>query len=266
MEEFEETFSYGILDGVTTNPSLVKAAVENLKSKGKNIDMKTYIKQILLTAKGYPVSLEVISTTYKEMVEEGKRLFKMFNPVAGNVVIKIPINPAFNENSDNIFDGVKAIKELSKQKIPINCTLIFTPEQALMAVKAGASYVSPFAGRIDDYIRSRNNISFEKTDYFPADGFEKNNKVLEDNGIVSGIDLVSQCRDIFDIYDIKAEIIAASMRNPRQVREAALAGAHIATIPFKVIRQIMTHYKTMEGMKKFTSDIVPEYAKVVKQK
>lgn len=157
-------------------------------------------------------------------------------PLRNQFLNLLPVNPAFKEDSDNIFNGIKAIKELSKQKIPINCTLIFTPEQALMAAKAGAGYVSPFAGRIDDYIRSRNNISFEKGDYFPTTGFEKNNEVLEDNEIVSGVDLVSQCRDIFDIYDIKSEIIAASMRNPRQVRDAALSGAYIATILFNVIK------------------------------
>jgi transaldolase len=254
----------GILDGVTTNPTLIRQAVEDLKKKGNNIEMEAYIKQILKTARGTPVSLEVIGNTYQEMIEEGKRIFKKFNSVAGNVYIKIPVNPSFGEKTENTFDGIKAIKELSRLKIPVNCTLVFTPEQALMAAKAGAKFVSPFAGRVDDYIRSQNDISFKKSDYFPAAGLEKNNNVLEDNGVVSGVDLVSQIAEIFENYVIESEIIAASIRNPRQVREVALAGADIATLPFSVIEKTLIHYKTMEGMEKFTLDVVSEYKDLIK--
>ena len=133
-------------------------------------------------------------------------------------------------------------------------TLIFTPEQALLAAKAGAAFVSPFAGRIDDYIRSQHKIPFEKSDYYPEEGQKKKDELLEDNGIVSGIDLVTQIVDVFTIYDIKTEIIAASLRNTRQVREAALAGADIATIPFKVIDQLAKHPLTDIGMEKFLAD------------
>lgn len=165
--------------------------MEDLKKRGNNIEMEAYIKKILKTARGTPVSLEVIGITYQEMIEEGKRIFKKFNPVAGNVYIKIPVNPSSGEKTGNIFDGIKAIRELSGLKIPVNCTLIFTPEQALVAVKAGAKFVSPFAGRVDDYIRNQNNIPFKKSDYFPAVGLEKNNNVLEDNGVISGVSLVN---------------------------------------------------------------------------
>ncbi|MBC8500534.1 MAG: transaldolase [Nanoarchaeota archaeon] len=264
LEEIEQAYSYGILDGVTTNPSLVKKIVDDLKSKGKDVSVESYIKKILKLARGTPVSLEVIGTTYKEMVEEGKRLFKKFNPVAKNVYVKIPVNPAFEEDSENMFDGIKAIKTLTKARIPINCTLIFTPEQALMAAKAGASFVSPFAGRIDDDIRKRVGVKFEKSDYFPASGWEKSGKILEDNGVVSGVDLVWQCVEIFRTYNIKTKVLAASIRNARQTREVALAGADIATLPFYVIKEMLTHYKTIEGMKSFTADVVPEYAKIVK--
>ena len=150
---------------------------------------------------------------------------------------------------------MKAIKALSGGGIPINCTLIFTPEQALLAAKAGAKIVSPFSGRIDDYIRTQNNIPFDKADYFPAEG--KDN--LDDNGVVSGIDLVRQIVEIFKKHCIKAEVLAASMRNARQVREAALAGADIATLPFDVIKELLAHYKTREGMRNFTDDAIPEY-------
>jgi transaldolase len=184
----------------------------------------------------------------------------MFNPVANNVCIKIPVNPSFPKETGREFEGIKTIKTLSKAGIPVNCTLIFTPEQALLAAKAGASYVSPFAGRIDDYIRNNNNITFKKTDYFPSEGWEKDGEILDDNGIVSGIDLVEQISEIFSIYDISTEIISASIRNQRQVRESAFAGADIATLPYSVIMQLLVHYKTEEGMKKFTDDIVPEYA------
>lgn len=265
LDEIKEAYSYGIIDGVTTNPSLIKEAMEDLKAKGQEINMETYIREILQVAKGTPVSLEVIGNTYQEMVNEGKRLYQLFNPVAKNVYIKIPVCPSFEENSENIFDGIKAVKELSKLGIPVNCTLIFTPEQALMAAKAGAKFVSPFAGRVDDFIRQQNKISFKKSDYFPALGWEKDDEILEDNGIVSGVDLVNQCVEIFRTYDIKAEIIAASIRNARQVREVALAGADIATLPFSVIKECLIHFKTMEGMRKFTSDVVPEYRDLIKK-
>jgi transaldolase len=200
------------------------------------------------------------------MIKQGKQLYKMFNPIADNVNIKIPVNPSFPNETGKDFDGIQAVKTLSKAGIPVNCTLIFTPEQALLAAKAGATYVSPFAGRIDDYIRANNKIPFKKTDYFPAEGWEKNKEILEDNGIVSGIDLVAQIVDLFSIYNIKTEVIAASIRNTRQAREAALAGADIATLPYGVVLDLLVHYKTQEGMKKFTDDIVPEYADVTREK
>lgn len=262
LDEIEKAYGYGIIDGVTTNPSLLKNAVDKLQESGEKITIADYLKKILKTAKGTPVSLEVTEFSQDKMIEQGKKLYKMFNPVANNVNIKIPVNPSFPGEEGRDFEGIQAVKTLTKTGIPVNCTLIFTPEQALLAAKAGATYVSPFAGRIDDYIRSNNKISFKKSDYFPAEGWEDNVEILDDNGIISGIDLVSQIVDIISIYDLKTEVIAASIRNSRQAREAALAGADIATLPYSVIMQLLCHYKTQEGMKKFTDDIVPEYAKL----
>ncbi len=266
LDEIEQAYGYGIADGVTTNPSLLKKAVDKLQESGKKITIAEYLKKILKTAKGTPVSLEVTELKQDKMIEQAKKLYKMFNPVANNVNIKIPVNPSFPEEEGRDFEGIQAIKTLSNVGIPVNCTLIFTPEQALLAAKAGAKFVSPFAGRIDDYIRSNNKISFKKSDYFPEDGWEKNGKILDDNGIVSGIDLVAQIVEIFYIYDLKTEIIAASIRNTRQAREAALAGADIATLPYSVIMQLLVHYKTQEGMKNFTDDIIPEYADLTRDK
>ena len=264
LGEISKAYDYGLLDGVTTNPSLIKAAVEEEKVKGGNIDIEDYIKKILLLARGLPVSLEVIGTDSEQMIEEGKRLYKLFNPTSGNVYVKIPINPSIEEKSNKNFDGLQAIKSLSGEGIPINCTLVFTPEQALMAAKAGASFVSPFAGRIDDLIRSENNLDFKKTDYFPAYGEEKDGDILQDNGVISGIDLVAQIREIFDNYGIsETKVLAASIRNARQAREAALAGADIATLPMNVIEELLIHPKTIEGMKGFIKDIVPEYRNLV---
>lgn len=266
IKEIEKAKDYGLLDGVTTNPSLIRAAVEEVKADGMDIDIREYIKDILKVAEGLPVSLEVISNTYDDLVREGLKLFEMFNPVVKNVYVKIPINPSTEEKSGKDFDGLKAIKFLSDKKIPINCTLIFTPEQALLAAKAGASFVSPFVGRIDDYLRSVNKIDFNKSDYFPYNGLEKDGEILEDNGIVSGVDLVAQIREVFDNYDItETKVLAASIRNARQVREVALAGADIATLPFSVIEELLIHYKTMEGMNKFIKDVVPEYEKIFKE-
>jgi transaldolase len=266
LDEIKQAYNYGIINGVTTNPSLLKKAVDKLQKSGDKITIAEYLKRILQIAKGTPVSLEVTEFTHKKMIDQGKKLYKMFNPVANNVNIKIPVNPSFPEEQGRDFEGIQAVKILSKSGIPVNCTLIFTPEQALFAAKAGAKFVSPFAGRIDDYIRKNNNISFKKSDYFPAEGFEKNSEILEDNGIVSGIDLVAQIVEIFGIYDIKTEVIAASIRNSRQARESAIAGADIATLPYSVIMQLLSHYKSQEGMKKFNDDIVPEYANLSKNK
>lgn len=263
IEEIKEIKNYGLLDGVTTNPSLIKKSVEKLKKQRKKVDMQSYINEILKICKGKPVSLEVVGTNYKEMVMEGRILFKKFNRVAKNVYIKIPVNPCLEEKCSMSSDGIKAIKTLSKEKIPINCTLIFTPEQALLAAKAGAKIVSPFAGRIDDYIREINRIKFKKDDYFPKDGWKKGNKILQDRGIVSGIDLVKECVKIIKNSGLKTKVLAASIRNVQQFRESAEAGADIATVPLKVIKQLLEHHKTAEGMKKFTRDVVPEYAKVV---
>jgi len=260
ISEIEEAYGSGILDGVTTNPSLIKKAVQDLKNKGEPVNMEDYIKKILKTARGTSVSLEVTEFAYDQMVRQGKALFEKFNPVAKNVYIKIPINPSFEGEKGREFEGLRAIKTLTAEGIPVNCTLVFTPEQALLAAKAGAKIVSPFAGRIDDYIRSLNNIPFEKSDYFPQEGREN----LNDNGIVSGMNLVRKIKEIFTNYHIKTEVLAASIRNTRQVREAALAGADIATLPIEILRELVSHCKTREGMKTFTDDAIPEYINLTK--
>lgn len=262
LDEIEHAYSCGALDGVTTNPSLIKKAVEEMKENGKKFSMREYIEEILITARGTPVSLEVTEFTYKKMVEQAMRIYAMFNPVADNVYIKIPINPSFEGHKADVFDGIKAIKTLSDAKIPVNCTLIFTPEQALMAAKAGARFVSPFCGRTDDHIRQQNAIDFEKKDYFPAYGWNKEGKTLEDNGIISGVDLVKQCVDVLERHDTK--VLAASIRSARQAREAALVGADIATMPMHVIEALLKHEKTREGMEKFTSDAVKEYVSIIR--
>lgn len=266
IEEIKEIINYGILEGVTTNPSLIKKAVEKIKKSGKKINMGNYIKEILKICKGKPVSLEVIGTDCNEMVTEGRRLFKKFNRVAKNVYIKVPVNPCLEENCSRSSDGIRAIKILSREKIPINCTLIFTPEQALLAAKAGAKIVSPFTGREDDYIREMNRIKFNKESYFPKEGFKKGKKILEDKGIVSGVDLVEECVKIFRKSKIKTEVLAASIRNVTQFREVAEVGADIATVSFEVIKKLLEHKKTVEGMKQFVKDIVPEYAEIVRGK
>ncbi len=260
VEEIQQAYRWGVVDGVTTNPSLLKKAVDRRVSEGTKLDMKGYVAQILETSKGNPVSLEVTERSAEGMIAQGKKLYEMFNPIAGNVNIKIPVNPTLTDDEEGHFDGIKAIRALSSEDIPVNCTLVFTPEQALLAAKAGATYVSPFAGRIDDLLRKNAGMKFEKADYFAAEGHEKDGKVLSDDGIVSGIDLVRQCVDVLDYYGFETEVLAASLRNPRQVREAALVGADISTLPFAVIQDMLKHTKTFEGMKNFMNDIVQEYA------
>jgi len=262
LDEIKEVLSYGILDGVTTNPSLIKKAVEKYREK----NLEDYIKKILRICKGKPVSLEVVGTNFDEMTKEGENLYRKFNKVAGNVYIKIPVNPCVEKKCSNSSDGIKVIKTLSKKGVPINCTLIFTPEQALLAAKAGAKIVSPFAGREDDYIREMNRIKFKKEDYFPKKGFRKGKKVLNDEGIVSGVDLVSECVKMLKNEKRKTLILAASIRNPEQFREVSEAGADIATLPFSVIKKLFEHKKTMEGMKDFKRDSAKVYVKIARSK
>lgn len=258
LDEIKEAFSWGIVDGVTTNPSLIKKAVDSLKQENKPVKMGDYIVQILKTAGSKPVSLEVIGLTESEMYKQAKMLYSKFNPIARNVVVKIPVNPSV-DNPKTTYDGLKVVKRLSDEGIPVNCTLIMSPEQALLVAKAGAAYASPFAGRTDDYLRAKMNDKSGKADYYPAGGGSIEGKLVEDKGIVSGVDLVSKIVQIYRNYNFKTEVIAASVRNPRQVREIALAGSHIATIPFNVLEKMLYHEKTAEGIKSFTADIVPEY-------
>jgi transaldolase len=282
LGEIKEALSWGIVGGVTTNPSLLREAIDEEKKKGRDVDLESHVGEICkLAGKGRPVSLEVLSQKASEMIEEAHILYKKFNPIAGNVVIKIPINTYTGPGVTN-YEGLKAIRESGERKIPINATLVMTPEQALLAAKAGAMYASPFAGRVDDYIRENLGISFEKYDYFDFDLVRKiarekldrrlkkiggdiisaySDKIVrrtscigDNEGIASGVELVEKIVDIFRKYGIKTKVIAASMRHPRQVREVAEAGADIATVPFEVLQEMLKHPKTEEGVKKFYVD------------
>jgi len=291
LDEIKQACSWGVIDGVTTNPSLIKRAVDK---RSRKITMEEYIKEILKTVPG-PVSLEVIAPKVDEMIEQGRLLYKKFSPY-GEVAVKIPVNPSMGEDSLD-FDGLRAIRELCKEDIPVNCTLVMTPEQALLAAKAGAAYVSPFAGRIDDYIRAKLGmkigVDFKKEDYFDyelltrasetkleentkrfnsvAEGYQSKGvkglvDLAQDNGIQSGVDLVAKILRIYRNYGYKTQVIAASIRNARQAREVAELGVDIATLPFEVIKEMIKHSKTAEGMRSFTADIVPTYEKIFKEK
>lgn len=260
--EIHEGYAIGIIDGVTTNPSLIKEALAGAKKKSKKIDLRSYLSDILLTARGTPVSIEVTQTTHEGMVKEGLALYNQLNPIANNVYIKIPINPSMKQGRS--FEGIRAIRELSQRNIPVNCTLVFTPEQALLAARAGARIVSLFVGRMDDYIRTEHGIGFEKEDYFPVHGVMKNTAQVQDNGILSGVDLVQKTVDVFKLHTLRAQVLAASIRNTRQLRDVALAGAHIATVPFSVLKEATYHAKTLDGMKRFNEDVTKEYEKLGK--
>jgi transaldolase len=199
IEEIKEGLRLGMVDGVTTNPTLVSK---------ENKDFDTVVEEILEIVKG-PVSLEVVSLDADGMVEEGRKLAKL----ADNVVVKVPMLP----------EGLKATKILSGEGIRVNQTLIFSPVQALMAAKAGAAYVSPFVGRLDD-------IS-----HF-------------------GMDMVEQIITIFSNYDFDCEVLVASVRHPIHVLEAAMMGADVATVPFKVLMQLAKHPLTDIGVDKFLAD------------
>lgn len=189
----------GVICGVTTNPSLIA-------KEGR--DFKEVVKEITTIVDG-PISAEVISLESEGMVKEAKELAKIHK----NIIIKIPMT----------VEGLKAVKILSKENIKTNVTLIFSPAQALLAARAGATYVSPFLGRLDDIG-------------------------------MNGIELVEQISDIFKIHDIKTEIIAASIRNPLHVINAAKAGSDIATVPYKILIQMTKHPLTDIGIQRFLDD------------
>lgn len=199
VEEIKRVAEWGILDGVTTNPSLIA-------KEGR--DLKEVIEEICSIVDG-PISAEVMSLESKKMVEEARELVKLHK----NVVIKIPMCE----------EGLKAVAILAKEGIKTNVTLIFSAQQALLAAKAGASFVSPFLGRLDDI------------------GNE-------------GITIISDIADVFDIYGIETEIISASVRHPIHVLECAKAGSDIATIPYKVLVQMLKHPLTDIGIEKFIED------------
>lgn len=199
VEEIRLANDLGVICGVTTNPSLIA-------KEGR--DFKEVVTEITSIVDG-PISAEVVSLKAEEMVEEALELAKIHK----NIVIKIPMIP----------EGLKAVKALTQKGIKTNVTLIFSPAQALLAARAGATYVSPFVGRLDDIASN-------------------------------GISLISDIAEMFDIHGIDTEIIAASIRSPQDVVDCALAGSHIATIPYKVICQMAKHPLTDAGIEKFLKD------------
>lgn len=199
IDEIKEAHSMGMVDGVTTNPSLIA-------KEGR--DFEDIIKEICEIVDG-PISAEVISVDTEGMVKEARYLAKIHD----NIVVKIPMT----------VDGLKATRRLAEEGIKTNVTLVFSPLQALMAAKAGATYVSPFIGRLDD---------------------------LSQEGLL----LVEQMVEIYSNYAYNTEIIVASIRNPLHVLESALMGADIATIPFNVLGKLAAHPMTDKGLKAFLDD------------
>jgi transaldolase len=199
IDEIRDLHAFGLLDGVTTNPSLIAKS-------GR--DFKEVIAEICALVDG-PVSAEVASSAHDTMMAEGERLAQ----IADNVVIKLPLT----------LDGLKACRHFSAQGIATNVTLCFSPNQALLAAKAGATYVSPFVGRMDDIH-------------------------------LDGMELIREIRQIFDNYAFDTQILAASIRSPNHVKDAALAGADVATLPAAVIKGLARHPLTDRGLEQFTAD------------
>ena len=200
VQEIKELSSTGLLDGVTTNPSLIKKS-------GRKIE--EVIEEICNIVNG-PVSAEVAATTFEKMIEEAHFL----KNIANNVTIKLPLT----------WDGLKSCKKLSDEGISVNVTLCFSPSQALLAAKCGASYISPFVGRLDDIA-------------------------------TDGMDLISEIKTIYSNYNhLQTEILVASVRHPRHVIESAKIGADIVTLPPNVIKQLASHPLTDKGLEAFLKD------------
>jgi transaldolase len=199
IDEIRNAAEYGLIDGVTTNPSLVS-------KEGR--DFKEILLEITKIVDG-PISAEVVSTDASGILREAYELAKIHK----NIVVKVPM----------IKEGMKALKQLSKDGIKTNITLVFSANQALVAAKLGATYVSPFVGRFDDISEV-------------------------------GMDLIGDLAQIFANYQFPTQILVASIRNPLHVREAALVGAHVATMPFKVLEQLLKHPLTDIGLERFLKD------------
>jgi len=291
IDEIKTLFEMGICNGVTTNPNLIKSAVENEKLKYKKINIENYISNICQTVGvGGDVSLEVISIEANQMIEEAKILFNKFNHIANNVVIKIPVNTFFKGKNENNFEGLKAIKKLSIINIPVNATIIMSPEQAFLAAKAGAKYVSPFMARLDDYIRDKININYQPNDFYDSektkkiilnkfDHFVKNETLDEKNisqiyndnqyeilindstdcRIYDGIDLTKVIIEIFSKYNFGCEVLAASLRNKIQVREVLKVGVDAITVPFDLLSDMISHSRTENVLKFFCNNVAKEY-------
>jgi len=200
LEEIKEAVSWGVVEGATTNPSLM--------AKEKGVKFEVLAKKICRLVAG-PVSLEGGSLETKAMIKEGRKLAK----IAKNVVVKIPMT----------IEGMQAVKVLAKEKIKTNVTLIFSVNQALVAAKMGASYVSPFLGRLDDMGQS-------------------------------GVDLLAEIMAVYGNYGFKTEVIAASIRHADHVKQSAMLGSDIATIPFGVLKKLYGHALTDKGIEAFTRD------------
>lgn len=199
VDEIKEIASWGVLSGVTTNPSLVA-------KEGQ--DFKTRVKDICKIVDG-PVSAEVVTEDADEMIKQGKDIATW----ASNVMVKCPLTPA----------GLKACKASSSEGIKVNVTLCFSVNQAILAARAGATFVSPFVGRLDDINQDGN-------------------------------ELIAQIAEVFDIHGFETEVLAASIRHPIHVTQAALAGADIATMPYKIFKQLVSHPLTDQGLEKFAAD------------
>lgn len=200
LQEIKSAYEYGIIEGITTNPTLI--------AQQTNQDFHEVIKSIAQLVPG-PISAEVTGFKAEEMIKEGRELAK----INDNIVIKVPINK----------EGIKATAQLTKESIAVNVTLVFSPNQALLAAKANATYVSPFLGRLDD--------------------------IGED-----GIGLVEDIAQLFALHDIQTKIIAASIRHPQHVFLSALAGADICTVPYNVLEKMFNHPLTDKGIAQFSAD------------
>jgi transaldolase len=202
LKEIRTAAEAGLIDGITTNPSLL------VKAAGSSGDPQEILAEICRVVNG-PISAEVVATTTDDMLREGRKLAK----IADNIVVKVPL----------IEEGLRACRKFRAEGIHVNVTLCFSPTQALVAAKAGASYISPFVGRLDD-------VS------------------------TNGMELIHQIVTIYENYDFETEVLVASVRHPLHVVEAAMMGAHVATMPAKVLHQLIQHPLTDKGLDSFLSD------------
>jgi len=259
IDEIKELNKYGLIYGVTTTVKSIKRYVQK---EEEDINLKKYMKSMLKINRKIPFFFDINDINKETFLKNGKNLYEelrkhyMFIRIS-NLYMNVPIDFSFSYVPD--FNGLRMIRNFKENKIPVNASLITKPEQALLAAEAGAKFVTINIGDVDDFIRKSSKVKFKENDYFPAQGLKKRGKVIEDEGIVSGIDLVYECVALFKERKNGCKIIVSDIRNSKQLREAMFTGADYVSAPYSLIKEGLHHDQTVKSLISYTRNVFEDY-------